>query len=224
MRILIVEDQEEVAGILKKKLESERYAVDVENDGDRGFYRARTSEYDLILLDNILPGKSGYEICVKLREYKMTTPILILSTRSEIETKVSLLDCGADDYLTKPFSFIELSARIKALLRRPPQIEEYPLVVGDITLDRNTYSFMRNNETVYLTPKEFMLLEHLMRNQGKVISRGMILEHVWDANADQFSNSVETHIANLRKKIDPANKKRFIRTIPGRGYMVDIDK
>jgi two-component system, OmpR family, response regulator len=220
MRILVVEDQEETAAVLKRKLEAECYAVDVENDGDRGFYRARTNDYDLILLDNGLPGKGGYEICSELREYKMTTPIMILSVQSEIEDKVALLNCGADDYLAKPYAFSELSARVKALLRRPQTIEGKTLVVDGLSLDRGTYSFTFNESVTYLTPKEFMLLEYLMKHAGKVVSRGDILEHVWDDSADPFSNSIETHIMNLRKKIDRRNKDAFIHTVPGRGYIV----
>ena len=220
MRILVVEDQEEIAASLKEKLEGECYAVDTENDGNRGFYRARTSNYDLILLDNILPGKSGYEICSELREYKISTPIMILSVQSDIDMKVDLLNCGADDYLTKPFSFIELSARIKALLRRPRIVEEKTLTIDGLTLNNANYSLLFRDRTAYLTPKEFMLLEYLMKNPGRVVSRGMILEHVWDEDADPFSNAIETHVLNLRKKIDPHNKDIFIKTVPGRGYMV----
>jgi DNA-binding response OmpR family regulator len=220
MRILVVEDQKETAALLKQKLEAECYAVDVESDGDRGFYRARTNDYDLILLDNVLPGKGGYEICSQLRQYKMTTPIMILSVQSDIEDKVNLLNCGADDYLTKPYAFSELSARVKALLRRPNQLEANALSVNDLTLDRQTYSFTFHHATSYLTPKEFMLLEYLMKHAGKVVSRGMMLEHVWDDSADPFSNSIETHIMNLRKKIDPKNRELFIQTIPGHGYII----
>ena len=220
MRILVVEDQEEIALSLKQKLEGECYAVDTEHDGNRGFYRARTNDYDLILLDNMLPGKTGYEICSELREYKISTPIMILSVQSDIDMKVDLLNCGADDYLTKPFSFVELSARIKALLRRPRIMEEKNLTLGEMTLDHSTFSLIFKGKAAYLTPKEFMLIEYLMKNPGKVISRGMILEHVWDENADPFSNALETHILNLRKKIDPSNKNIFIKTVPGRGYMV----
>jgi two-component system copper resistance phosphate regulon response regulator CusR len=220
MRILVVEDQEETAAVLKRKLEAECYAVDVEHDGERGFYKARTNDYDLILLDKSLPGKGGYEICSELREYKMTMPILILSVATEIDDKVALLNCGADDYLAKPYAFSELTARMKALLRRPQNIEAKVLSVGGLSLDRETYSFTFNKKVVYLTPKEFMLLEYLMKNTGKVVSRGMLLEHVWDDSADQFSKSIETHIMNLRKKIDPHDKDAFIRTVPGRGYIV----
>ncbi len=220
MRILVVEDQEEIAASLKQNLERECYAVDTESDGDRGFYRARTNDYDLILLDNMLPGKTGYEICSELREYRMSTPILILSVQTDIDMKVDLLNCGADDYLTKPFSYSELSARIKALLRRPKIVQGKNLTIGGLTLENNTFSFNFKERKTYLTPKEFMLLEYLMKNPNKVISRGMILEHVWDENADPFSNAIETHIMNLRRKIDPSDKNSFIKTISGRGYMV----
>ena len=180
MRILVVEDQEETAATLKRKLEAECYAVDVEHDGEKGFYKARTNDYDLILLDKGLPGKDGSEICSELREYKMNAPILILSAAAEIEDKVSLLNCGADDYITKPYVFSELAARVKALLRRPQSIEGKVLFVDGLSLDRETYSFTFHKRREGLTPKEFMLLEYLMKNAGKVVSRGMILEHVWD--------------------------------------------
>ena len=220
MRILVVEDEKETAAALKRKLEAECYAVDVEYDGERGYYKARTNDYDLILLDKSLPGKGGYEICSGLREYKIATPVLILSVAAEVEDKVALLNCGADDYLTKPYAFSELAARVKAMLRRPAQIEGTILNVGDMSLDRETYSFTFRGQTEYLTSKEFALLEYLMKNAGRVVSRGMIMEHVWDESVDQFSKSMETHIMNLRKKIDPRNKDAFIRNIPGRGFIV----
>ncbi len=220
MKILVVEDQEATAATLKHKLEAECYVVDIEHDGNRGFYKARTGDYDLILLDKSLPGKSGYEICSELRKYKMAMPIMILSVAAEIEDKVSLLKCGADDYLTKPYVFSELAARIQALLRRPAKIETQPLAVNDFILNNETYSFTFNGRIEYLTPKEFMLLECLMKNAGKVVSREMLFEHVWDDSADQFSKSIDMHIMNLRKKIDPQNKNTFIRTISGRGFIV----
>jgi DNA-binding response OmpR family regulator len=221
MRILIVEDQEETARMVKEKLEAERYAVDVEHDGERGLYRARTNDYDLILLDNVLPGKTGPEICRALREYKATMPILILSAQSEIERKVGLLDGGADDYLTKPFSLRELSARVHALLRRPRDtMEDVELTIHDLSLNRTTYSAIRGTRPITLAPKEFSLLEYLMKNSGTVVSRQMILEHVWDKDGDPFSNTIEAHIANLRRKIDRNAKVKLIQTIPGRGYMI----
>ena len=216
----MVEDQKETAAILKQKLEAECYAVDVEHDGERGFYKARTNDYDLILLDKSLPGKDGHEICFELRKYKMTTPIMILSVAAEIEDKVSLLNCGADDYLAKPYAFSELAARMKALLRRPQKIEETAFAVEGLSLDRETYSFTFHKRTERLTPKEFMLLEYLMKNKGKVVSRTMILEHVWDDSVDQFSKSVDMHIMNLRRKIDPRDKDAFIRAVPGHGFIV----
>lgn len=216
----MVEDEEETAATLKRKLEAECYAVDVEHDGERGFYKARTNDYDLILLDKGLPGKDGYEICSGLREYKIATPVLILSVAAEIEDKVLLLDSGADDYLTKPYVFSELAAHVKALLRRPARVEEIKLTVGGLSLDRETYSFTFRKRTEYLTSKEFMILEYLMKNAGKVVSRGMIMEHVWDESADQFSKSIETHIMNLRRKIDPRDKNAIICNVPGRGFIV----
>jgi two-component system copper resistance phosphate regulon response regulator CusR len=220
MKILVVEDQEETAAALKRKLEAECYAVDVEHDGERGFYKARTNHYDLILLDKSLPGKSGGEICSGLREYKIATPVMILSVAAEIEDKIALFNCGADDYLTKPYAFSELSVRMKALLRRPAQYEGNMLSVAGLALDRKTYSFTFHEKAAYLTPKEFMLLEYLMKHAGTVVSREILLEHVWDDSADQFSKSIDMHIMNLRKKIDCHDKKSFIHTIPGRGYMV----
>jgi DNA-binding response OmpR family regulator len=224
MRILLVEDNSETAATLKQKLESEYYAVDVEGDGDRGFYRARTNDYDLILLDNMLPGKSGDEICAGLREYKMTTPILILSAQSETDRKVTLLNCGADDYITKPYSSTELVARVKALLRRPKDIESEKISVADLILDKTAYSASRGGKRISLTPKEFMLLEYLMKHCGKAVTRGMLLEHVWDDSGDPFSNTIETHIMNLRKKIDRGHAQKLIHTIPGRGYMINPNR
>ncbi|MDR3582685.1 MAG: response regulator transcription factor [Candidatus Pacebacteria bacterium] len=218
MKILVVEDQEETAATLKTRLESECYAVDVEHDGLKASYRAKTNHYDLILLDNMLPGKDGDQICKELREYKMTTPILILSGQNDIERKVGLLNCGADDYVTKPYSYTELSARVKALLRRPKSIESSTLTVGDLVLDREMFSATRGKHTIKLTPKEYSILEYFMKNPGRVVTRGMILEHVWDDSADPLSNSIETHVTNLRKKIDRGGKRKLIRTIPGRGY------
>jgi two-component system OmpR family response regulator len=221
MRILVVEDNIETAATLKKKLEAECYAVDVEGNGERASYRARTNAYDLIVLDNVLPGKHGDEICRELRDYHMPVPILILSAQTELAQKIDLLNCGADDYLTKPFSYNELGARIKALLRRPAQIETPALTMGSLTLDRGTFSARRGDRAIRLTPKEFAILELFMKHPGKVLTRGAILEHVWDDSADPFSNSIETHITNLRKKIGPRNARPHIKTVPGHGYMLE---
>lgn len=220
MRILVVEDQPLAAKALKNRLEAECYAVDVEQDGERAFYRAKTNHYDLILLDNMLPGKNGPEICSGLREYRMHTPILILSVQADIQEKIRLLNCGADDYLAKPFSYTELSARMHAILRRPPVVEPSLLRAGDLTLDRGTFSAMRGKRTIGMTPKEFALLEYLIKNQGRVVSRRDILEHVWDDAADPFSNNIETHIANLRRKIDRHCRQKLIHTVHGQGYLL----
>ena len=220
MRILVVEDDKETAAILKAGLEAECYSVDVEHDGDKGSYRARTNNYDLILLDNVLPGKQGPEICTELRRYRMSVPVLILSVRSEVDEKVGLLNCGADDYVTKPYSFTELSARIKALLRRPGRLEPAELKIADLVLDTAKYMAFRGKTRIYLTAKEFSLLEYLMRNQSRAISRAMLLEHVWDGETDPLTNTIEAHIYNLRRKVDLPGKKKLIHTLPGRGYKV----
>jgi DNA-binding response OmpR family regulator len=219
MRILVVEDHENTAAVLKKGLEAQCYAVDVEGDGAKGFYRARTNDYDLIILDNMLPSLQGPDFCKGLRQDRIATPILMLSVQSDAEQKARLLECGADDYMTKPYSWTELSARVVALMRRPGNAPaKDDLVIEDLTLDRHAFTAARDGMSIYLTPKEFTLLEYLMKNQGRVLSRGMILEHVWDTGADQFTNAIETHIANLRKKIDAGHSRKLIHTFPGRGY------
>lgn len=221
MKILIVEDEREIREFLKRSLKAESFEVDVAEDGERGSYLARTGGYDLVILDNVLPKKNGFEVCKEVRLAGVITPILMLSVRSGTGTKVDLLDAGADDYLVKPFSLDELLARIRALLRRPQRVEGDVLRAGDLTVDTRRQSVRKNGKDVYLTRKEFMLLEYLMRNRGTVLSRHMILEHVWDMNADPFSNTIEAHIMSLRKKIGSKGRRGFIRTVPGRGYVVD---
>lgn len=222
MRILIIDDQKEIVDFLKKGLESVCFAVDAAMDGEQGSYLAMTNDYDLIVLDNNLPKKNGKEIAREIRDEGKNTPIIMLSVHSDISTKVDLLNLGVDDYVTKPFSFDELLARIKALLRRPPKIEDEILQVGSLTLDTKRHAVRRDDKEIYLTKKEFMLLEYLMRNNGVVLSRSMILEHVWDMNADPFSNTIESHILSLRKKIDTGCKKKFILTVPGIGYKMEV--
>lgn len=220
MRILVIEDEYGIASLLKTGLESEYFVVDVAADGETGSYLARTNEYDLIILDNMLPKKSGKEVCSEIRQAGKTTPIIILSVQSELLTKVDLLDRGADDYLTKPFSFEELLARIRALLRRPPSISESALSVRNIVLDLHQHTVEKEGTTIYLTRKEFMLFELLLRRKGAVVSRAMIIEHVWDMHMDPFSNTLESHILNLRKKIDDLHCESVIKTVPGIGYKV----
>lgn len=220
MRILIIEDEKKIRDFLKTSLEAECFAVDVAEEGERGSYLARTNEYDLIILDNVLPKKTGLEVCQDIRKIGKTIPILILSVKSETLSKIELLNAGVDDYLSKPFSLEELLARIRALLRRQKDIESDILTVDDLALDTKRHTTKRGKKETYLTRKEFMLLEYLMRNQEMVLTRGMIMEHVWDMTADPFSNTIESHILSLRRKIDTKGKKKLIHTVPGRGYKI----
>jgi DNA-binding response OmpR family regulator len=220
MRILIIDDQREIADSLQKSFKDECYAVDMAYDGEEGSYKARSSNYDLIILDNNMPKKDGKTVAKEIRAEGISTPIIMLSVRAETSTKVELLNIGVDDYVTKPFSFEELLARTKALLRRPKQIENEVLQVDELVLDTKRNLLKRGASEIYLTKKEYMLLEYMMRNQDIVLSRSMILEHVWDINADPFSNTIESHILSLRKKIDSGDKKSIIVTVPGRGYKI----
>jgi len=220
MRILVVEDEQRISRFLKDSLEAEYFAVDVAEDGERGSYFARTNDYDLVVLDNMLPKKDGLQVCREIRAAGKTMPILVVSVKTGTEDKVDLLNAGADDYLAKPFVLEELLARIRALLRRPASLESDELVAEDLTLDVKTGTVRRADKEIYLTRKEFMLLQYLMRNQGLVVSRGMILEHVWDMSVDIFSNTIESHILSLRKKIGDMGRERLIQTVPGRGYRI----
>ena len=224
MRILVVEDEEGIATFLKAGLESEYFAVDVAEDGEKGSFLARTNDYDIIVLDNMLPIKNGSQVCEEIRKNGKITPIIMLSAISDLGTKVDLLNKGADDYLTKPFSLEELLARIRALLRRPNTLSSEILEVDDLIMDTKRHVTKRSGQEVYLTKKEFMLLELLMKSKGSVVSRGSIIEHVWDMHVDPFSNTIESHILIIRKKIaTPKNKKDLITTLPGIGYKIDIN-
>lgn len=222
MRVLIVEDEKDICDFLKKSLQSECYAVDTAEDGEKGLYLAQTNTYDLIILDNNMPKKTGLEMCVDLREKKNNVPILMLSVQSETTTKVDLLNAGADDYLTKPFSIDELHARMKALLRRPKSIENEIFKIDNLVLDINRHIAKRGDKEIYLTRKEFSLLKYLLKNRGTVLSRSMIMEHVWDMSIDPFSNTIESHVMSLRKKIDLPEYKKLIHTVTGRGYKIDL--
>jgi DNA-binding response OmpR family regulator len=222
MRILVVEDDPKINDFLKISLESEYFVVDTAHDGEKGYYLAMHNEYDIIILDSMLPGKLGLDICKELRTSGIVTPIIGLSVKSETVNKVGFLNAGADDYLTKPFSFEELIARIQALLRRPQNMQSNIVEIGGIELDSKRHIVRKDGKEIYLTRKEFLLLEYLMKNHGTVLSRGMILEHVWDMNADPFSNTIETHIMTLRRKIDTEQSMRLIRTVPGIGYKIDF--
>jgi len=220
MRILIVEDDKDILSFLKTGLESEGFIIDATEDGIKGESFALINEYSLIILDLNLPRKPGNEICRNIRKEDITTPIIILSVEEDIENKIGLLDSGADDYILKPFSFNELLARIKALLRRSKETKSENLQVKDLILSNDKQTFIYKDQEIYLTRKEFCILELLMRNCGKIVSRASIMENAWDSEADIFSKAIETHILNLRRKIDKDNPEKIIKTIPGRGYMI----
>ena len=226
MRILVVEDDKHIRDFLKTSLSEEAFAVDTAEDGEKGSRLARTNDYDLIVLDNRLPKKNGLEVCKEIRADGKAVPILMLSVMSGSEKKVELLNAGADDYLSKPFKLEELLARIRALLRRPAQIENEILQVDGIVLDTKQQVVTREGKEIHLTRKEFALLHYLMKNKGTVLSRGMILEHVWDMNADPFSNTIESHINSLRHKLSLGDEPStgFIHTVSGRGYKINDPK
>lgn len=221
MRILVIEDDPDVRGALAACLAAESFAVDEAADGAEGYYLARLNDYDLIVTDYLLPKKDGLELCADLRSLGKPVPILVLSVKSTVPDKVALLEQGADDYLTKPFSYEELVARVRALLRRPPQIEQAVIVVGDVTIDSARQIVRCGAKDVYLTRKEFSLLEYLAQRQGTVVSRSMLMEHVWNMERDLFSNTIEAHILNLRKKLGGRARSKLIHTVPGRGYKLE---
>ncbi len=221
MRILVVEDNHKIANSIKQGLEQEAYAVDVAYDGEYGYDLAVTEEYDVIILDLMLPKMDGLEICRLLRDNENHTPVLILTAKGQLEDKVKGLNCGADDYLVKPFAFAELLARIRALSRRPKNNLGTKLSVGDLVLDTVNYEVSRAGKTINLTKTEFSLLEYLMRHQGKVLSKDQIIRHVWDYDADILPNTVEVYIGYLRNKIDKPFKEDFIKTVRGFGYKIN---
>lgn len=220
MKILIVEDEEKIAGAIKKGLENERIVCDVVYDGESGVMSAEADEYDVIILDRMLPEMDGIEVCKKLRANGNSTPILMLTALGEIGQKVMGLNSGADDYLAKPFSFEELLARVRALARRPKNVQNQVLQVEDLVLDPVSVNVFRGDTPVSLTQKEFALLEYMMKNQGRVLSRDMLISNVWDFDADILPNTVEAFVANLRKKIDKKFRKSpsLIQTVRGFGY------
>ncbi|MCJ7473388.1 MAG: response regulator transcription factor [Actinobacteria bacterium] len=227
MRILIIEDEKRLADSIKKGLKQESYAVDVSYDGNDGFGMAVIQDYDLIILDLMLPGMDGMEICRKLRnEEKIKSSILMLTARGQIKDRVEGLNCGADDYLTKPFAFEELLARIKALSRRPRDSLGTVLSIDDLTLDTISYEVRRAGRPVILSKTEYALLEFLLKNKGKVLSKNQIIENVWDYDADVLPNTVEVYIRYLRNKIEKPfkGKRPLIRTIRGFGYRIGGEK
>ncbi len=221
MRVLLIEDDVTIARLLKEGLEDESYAVDVANDGSEGYRTAAADDYDVIILDIMLPGMNGYEVCRSLRNDGNKTPILMLTARDAERDIVEGLDTGADDYLAKPFSFDVLLARIRALLRRPNEKLEEILQVGDLKLDPSSKKVTRASQEISLTAKEYGVLEYLMRNKGKVLSKEQIISHVWDFDADVLPNNVELFIMFLRRKIDKPFKSKLIHTVSGFGYRLE---
>lgn len=221
MRVLLIEDDVTIARLLKEGLEDEAYAVDVVHDGDEGYRTAVADDYDVIILDIMLPGMNGYEVCRVLRNDGNKTPILMLTARDAERDIVEGLDTGADDYLAKPFSFDVLLARIRALLRRPNEKLEEILQVGDLKLDPSSKKVTRASQEINLTAKEYGVLEYLMRNKGKVLSKEQIISHVWDFDADVLPNNVELFIMFLRRKIDKPFKSKLIHTVSGFGYKLE---
>jgi DNA-binding response OmpR family regulator len=207
MRALIIEDETNVANSLYSLLKKSGFATDIAYDGEQGSFLARSNNYDLIITDYILPKMDGFNVIKEIRDDGCSSPILMLSMRKSLEDKISVLEVGADDYLSKPFFPAEFVARAKALTRRPPQINMDPLVFHDLRLELDTFRVTRNNKTIRLTNKEFSLLHYFMTHPTKIISRDLILEHVWNGDMDPFSNTLETHIMRLRQKIDKNGRR-----------------
>ncbi len=221
MKILLIEDEKKVASFIKRGLEEEFFTVDVAYDGEKGEFMALTSEYDLIILDILLPKKSGLDVLKSLRANKINTPILILTAKGSIEDKIEGLNLGADDYLTKPFVFAELLARVRSLLRRASSEKSNIIRVADLELDVVKHTVKRGDKIIDLTAREFALLEYMIRNKGRVLTRTMIAEHIWDYHFDTGSNIIDVYIRRLRKKIDEGFSKKLIRTIRGVGYTIN---
>src|SRR5918996_4377544 len=221
MRLLIVEDDASVARFIQKGLQEERYAVDIAVDGDEGFLLAQATPYDLIILDVMLPKQNGLVVCRRMRAQHISTPVLLLTVRDSIEDKVAGLDCGADDYLTKPFAFAELLARARALLRRGSAPAMGRLKVADLELDPVAHRVWRSGTEIPLTNKEYALLEYLLRNADRVLTRTAIIEHVWDQHYDSMTNIVDVHIRALRAKIDRPFGVSLLYTIRGVGYALE---
>jgi DNA-binding response OmpR family regulator len=223
MRVLIVEDEQQLANIIQRGLTEEGYAVDAAGTGEEAENLALNIPYDLILLDIILPGKDGIEVCRTLRQHKVKTPVLMLTARDSVGDKVKGLDSGADDYLVKPFAFEELYARVRALLRREENLLPQKLQVGDLSIETTTRQVRRGTRQIELTGKEYAILEFLMRHPNLVITRVMLEQHIWNLELDSTSNLVDVFIRRLRIKIDEGEKKSLIQTVKGAGYRLVKD-
>jgi len=224
MRMLVVEDEPSLLKTIGRRLKESGYSVDMAKDGEEGLDFAEMIEYDCIILDIMLPVMDGLTVLKKLRMKKIGTPVLILTARDAIEDRVRGLDMGADDYLVKPFSFDELLARVRALLRRRGDDREVVLRLADLTLDTTTHIAVRDGKTIELTAKEYAILEYLLRNRGMLVTRSQIIEHVWNYDFDYNSNVVEVYIRYLRRKIDDGFDQKLIHTVRGSGYMLKEEK
>ncbi len=222
MKILVIEDEHKIAGAIKKGLEQEGFAVQTSYDGMEGFDLASTEEYSVIILDLMLPKMDGLTLCKRLRDEKIHTPILILTAKGELEDKILGLNSGADDYLPKPFAFEELLARIRTLQRRPAEIADNKLFADDLILDMNSLIVSRNNKVISLTKREYNLLEYLMRNKNKILTKDQIINYVWNYESDILPNTVEQYIGYLRNKVDKPfkNSTQLIKTARGFGYIL----
>jgi len=221
MRLLLVEDDAKLADMLARSLREQGYAVDAAEDGERACYQARVNDYDGVVLDIGLPKMSGLDVSQTLRREGKRVPILMLTARDAVRDRVAGLDAGADDYLVKPFALEELHARLRALLRRPPEMLPPTLAVGDLTVDTRSQTVRRANRAIPVTVKEYALLEYLARNAGRVVGRAELCEHVWDENHDPFSNALEVYINRLRKKVDEGYDAPLIHTHRGAGYRLE---
>jgi DNA-binding response OmpR family regulator len=218
MRILVIEDEKNIADFIRQGLREEGYSVDAASDGEKGYVLAESGEYDAIILDLMIPKMDGISLCKKLRQNKVNTPIIILTAKGSLDDKIAGLDSGAEDYLTKPFAFKELLARVRVLLRKSEKPIVTKLQVGDLSMDLLAHKVMMGEREIVLTSKEFSLLEYLMRNPGKVVTRTAIYENVWNIDFDTATNMIDVHINALRKKISQPDGKESIETFRGRGY------
>jgi len=223
MRVLIIEDEEKVASIVSRCLSYEGLAVDVATTVEQAMELGTSFPYDLVILDLLLPDGSGTTVLRYLRKQRIDAPVLVLTARDKLDTKITNFDAGADDYLTKPFSLAELTVRVRALLRRSPAIKETTLRTADLELDRIGRRVRRGGRSIDLSPKEFALLEHLMLNAGRVLSRSMIIESIWDQTFEGLTNIVDVYVRQLRRKIDDGSELKLIRTVRGFGYSLDPD-
>lgn len=222
MRILVIEDDNRIASFIRRGLREEQYTVDVAADGEAGLYLAQTNDYDLLILDLMLPKRPGLEVLRTLRAEHTTTPVLILTARGKPAERVAGLDSGADDYLPKPFDFDELLARVRALLRRRGDLVPTALRAGDLELDTLRHTASRGGRKLVLTNREYALLEFLLRHQDEVVTRSMLAEHVWEHDFDPFSNVINVHVARLRRKVDDGFKPKLLSTVRGSGYLLKV--